>query len=281
MKIKKIFNNNSLLAINEEQEEQVLFGKGIGFKASVNDIVAMDKVEKIFIYKNEDEVARLTKLLKNVSEDIVRLSFHIVEFCQKNSKTKVNDYLFVTLADHLSYAFYAYDHNQVNPNLIMWEIKRYYPKEFELGVQAVDYIEKETGKRFNEFEAGNIALHLINSQMNLLSDTDKSNVIKVIKKINDIMNIIKYSFNIDLDIHSFEYERLVYHLKFFLTRMDNHKKKTNETNELLFKEIILKFPKEFECACKIEKYLGGMMDIDEYLYLTIHIVRVVNLNKTE
>jgi len=279
MKIKKIFNNNSLLAVNDKQEEQVLFGKGIGFKANVNDEVAMNKVEKVFIYKNKDEVDRLTNLLKNVSEEIVRLSFHIVEFCQKNSTSKVNDYLFVTLADHLSFAFKAYDNNQINPNLIMWEIKRYYPKEFQLGLHALDYIEEETGKRFNEFEAGNIALHLINAQINLVSENDKNNVIKVTKKINDIMNIIKYSFNIDLDVNSFEYERLVYHLKFFLTRIDNKIKKQNEANVLLFKEIILKFPKEFECVCKIEKYLNEKMDIDEYLYLTIHIVRVVSINK--
>ena len=93
------------------------------------------------------------------------------------------------------------------------------------------------------------------------------------------MNIIKYSFNIDLDITSFEYERLVYHLKFFLTRIDGQSRKVNQANKLLLDEVILKFPKEFECVCRIEKYLEEKLDIDEYLYLTMHIARVVHINK--
>lgn len=279
MKIKKIFNNNSLLAVNEKSEEQVLFGNGIGFKASVGDLVNEAKVEKVFVYKNSDETDRLTNLLKNVSEEVVRLSFDIVEYCQNNSATELNDYLFVTLTDHLNFAIKAYDNNQINPNLIMWEIKRYYPKEFELGLKALDYIEDETGKRLNEYEAGHIALHLINAQINKVSEVDKNNAIKITKKIDDIMNIIKYSLKTELDISSFEYERLVYHLKFFLTRIDKEKPSVNEANKLLFDEVIQKFPKEFECVVKIEKYLENKMNIDEYLYLTMHIARVNNIKK--
>jgi beta-glucoside operon transcriptional antiterminator len=192
---------------------------------------------------------------------------------------KLNDYLFVTLTDHLNFAIKAYDNKQINPNLIMWEIKRYYPKEFQLGLKAIDYIEDETGKRLNEFEAGHIALHLINAQINKLSDVGNNSVVKITKRIDDIMNIIKYSFNIDLDISTFEYERLVYHLKFFLTRIDRQKKPANPANKFLLKEVIIKFPKEFECVCKIEKYLESKLNDDEYLYLTMHIARVVNVVK--
>ena len=279
MRIKTIFNNNSLLAVNDNHEEQVLFGNGIGFKAKVNDVISMDKVEKVFIYKNHDEIDRLTNLLKNVPEDIVRLSFEIVEYCQNNSTIPLNDYLYVTLTDHLNYAFNAYENNHVNPNLIIWEIKRYYPKEYQLGIKALEYIEEEKGIKLNEHEAGHIALHLINAQINQLNDVNKNNVIKVTQKINDIMNLIKYSFGISLDVSSFEYERLVYHLKFFLSRINSEKKEVNGANKLLFDEVILKFPKEFECVCKIEKYLKQKMDIDEYLYLTMHIARVVHINK--
>lgn len=275
VKIKRVFNNNSVLAVDNTGCEKVFFGNGIGFKASASDPVNMDKVEKTFVYEKKEDSSRLSHLLSNVPEDIVSISFQIIEMCQKHIKTAMSDYIYVTLTDHLNFAIEMHDKDQVNPNMIMWEIKRYYPKEFKLGLKAIDYIEHVTGKRLSEFEAGHIALHLINAQLSG-SDITKNNVVEITKKINDIMNIIKYEFNVVLDDTSFDYERFIYHLKYLLSRLQSGEKKTHTVNAFLLEQVVDQYPKEHKCLGKIEKYLGQSLDIDESLYLTMHIIRIVS-----
>jgi len=278
MKIRRIFNNNSILAIDQNGEEKVLFGKGIGFKANVGDNVDSKKVEKTFVYKNEEANSRLKNLINDVPSDIVSLAFDIVDYCKNNIKTPMSDYLYVTLTDHLNMAFKLHNQGHVSPNLIMWEIKRFYPKEYKLGLKVLEYIYEETGKKLDEFEAGHIALHLINAQLNTSESTTKNDVLNITKKINEIMNVIKYNLNVELDNTTFEYERFVFHLRHFLTRINKPNKKEHSINKFIFEQVIEEYPKEYECVKKIQTYLGQKLDIDEKLYLTMHIARVVNTN---
>lgn len=276
VRIKRIFNNNAILAADDSGGEKVFFGSGLGFKANVGEAINMDKVEKTFAYENDEGSSRLQRLLNNVPENVISLSYNIVEYCQNNLQHQMSDYLFVTLTDHLNFALQMYDRGQVNPNMIMWEIKRYYPKEFELGQRALTFIYEETGKQLDEYEAGHIALHLINAQLNSGDSALKSNVVEITHKINEILNIIKYRFKVEMDIKSFDYERLVFHLRHFLTRISGDNKSSNSTNEFLLEQVVAKYPEEFKCAKKIGEYLGKDLDIDENLYLTMHIARVVN-----
>ena len=47
MRIKKVFNNNVVLVVNNLREEQVVMGKGIGFNKYPKDIVDTSKIENI------------------------------------------------------------------------------------------------------------------------------------------------------------------------------------------------------------------------------------------
>ena len=69
----------------------------------------------------------------------------------------------------------------------------------------------------------------------------------------DILNIIKYTFGIELDESSLSYERFMTHLKFFFQRI---KKNTqiNDDNDFIYQEIRKKYTKAYECAEKIENY---------------------------
>ena len=48
MKVKKVFNNNILLAEDEQMLETVLMGKGIGFAMKPGDTPDESKIDKIF-----------------------------------------------------------------------------------------------------------------------------------------------------------------------------------------------------------------------------------------
>ena len=99
-------------------------------------------------------------------------------------------------------------------NSMLWEIKHYYSHEFQIGQEAIAIIRRYTGIEMPVDEAGFIAMHILNSELDI--DMDLSRLITRI--IQDVLNIITYHFHIVIDEESLDYERFVTHLKFFIQR---------------------------------------------------------------
>ena len=96
--------------------------------------------------------------------------------------------------------------------------------------------------------------------------------------LQDMLNIVKYTFHVALDEESLSYERFVTHLKFFIQR--TLKRQCYPTEELELYELYRKkAPKSYECAKKIKKYMEEKTDTEvtdeEMMYLTVHISRVI------
>ncbi|MCM1989500.1 BglG family transcription antiterminator LicT [Oceanirhabdus seepicola] len=273
MIIKKIFNNNAVLAKDASKHESVVVGCGIGFKKKVGDEIDENLVEKTFILKQKEISEKFKLLLEDVPVEYVSLSYDIIEYAKNILKVKLNDYIYITLTDHISNALKLFEEGLNCSNVLIWEIKKFYPKEFAVGLKALDFIESETDKRLPENEAGNIALHLINAQVNSSSDKVE-NMRDMTTKIMDILNIVKYTYNIELDDKSLSYERFITHLRFFFKRLNKEEKRESEHDDFLLKQGKAKYKKAYNCMLKIEKYLEKELNDEEKLYLTLHIQRV-------
>ena len=86
------------------------------------------------------------------------------------------------------------------------------------------------------------------------------------------MTIIRYTYNIEIDENSLNYDRFITHLRFLLKRL-NDDNMIESDNDLL-EQVKEKYKKAYNCMLKIEKFLEVDMSNDEKLYLTIHIQRV-------
>ena len=96
--------------------------------------------------------------------------------------------------------------------------------------------------------------------------------------IQNILNIVKFHFNIELDEYSLHYERFITHLKFFAQRILSGKVvKSDDAN---FCEMIKEQYKDaYLCAEKVKKYIlkefNHEISDEEIMYLTVHIKRIV------
>jgi beta-glucoside operon transcriptional antiterminator len=272
MIIKKIFNNNAIVAKDSDKHEFVVMGCGIGFKKNIGEKVDENLIEKTFILKQKDASEKFKLLLEDVPSEYVSLCYDIIEYAKNILDVQLSDYIYVTLTDHINNALKMLD-EQINiTNPLIWEIKRFYHKEFEVGLKALEFIEEELGKKLPEDEAGNIALHLINAQVNS-SYNNIEDVAQQTKKIQDILNIVKYTYNTTLDEKSISYERFVTHLRFFFQRLSKREKVEAE-DDFLLRQVKEKYRKAYDCMLKVEKYLETELSDEEKLYLTIHIQRV-------
>ena len=272
MQIKKIFNNNVVLSeINNK--EVVVMGKGIAFGKRNGNFLEKEKIEKVFQLQNSNNTERFKELLKDVPMSLVSLSSDIIEYAKNILDTDFKEYMYITLTDHLNFAINRAKENISYVNALKWDIKKYYPKEYGVGMKALNLIKEELDVDFTEDEAVNIALHFINASDKIqLNET-----IQVIKMTEDILNIIKYSYNQSLDEETLSYERFMTHLKFFFQRLMKNVQVVGE-DDFIFNEVKNKYSKAYECTKRVEKYLlenfKRELTKEEKAYLTIHIQRI-------
>ena len=279
MFIKTVFNNNSIIAINEKNEELVLFGCGIGFKASKGNQVDDSKIEKTFTLTEDNNEAtnRLSKLLVNIPDEITSVSFKVIEYIENNSKKELSNFLYVTLMDHINMAVKLYKDNITNPNLMMYEIQKYYPEEFELAERSRKFINENLGIELSEYEIGHIALHIINAQINNNNNSYDLSALDLTKKIKDIVNIIRLRFKLKFENDSLLYDRLIYHLKYLILSISSqeHEKTDVELDSDMINSLFKKYPDVLKCVIKVEHYLQTELNMNEKFFLMIHIIRVL------
>ena len=278
MIIKKIFNNNAVVAKDCANREIVAMGCGIAFKMNIGEVLDESKIEKTFILKEKEASERFKLLLEDVDSEIVSLCYDIIEYAKNILDVELNDYVYVTLTDHINNAIKLQKDGFNTSNVIIWEIRKFYSKEYAIGIKALEFIQEELGVELPEDEAGNIALHLINAQVNKRCNI-KKDVSKQTKMINDILNIVRYTYNINLDENSLSYERFITHLRFFFQRLNKKEFYCDEENEedsedFLLNRVKKKYKNAYSCMLKVEKYLEIELSNEEKLYLTLHIQKV-------
>lgn len=272
MVIKQIFNNNVILAKDSSKNEIVAMGCGIAFRKKVGDAININMIEKTFILKQKETSEKFKLLLEDIPAEHVSLCYDIIEYAKNILNVDLNDYIYVTLTDHISYALKLNKDGIYRSNVLLWEIKKFYPKEYKIGLKAIELIEDETHQRLPEDEAGSIALHLVNAQINKALNT-REDASKLTEMVQDILNIVKYTYNIPLDENSLNYERFITHLRFFFKRL-NKKEVVESEDDFLLEQVKSKYRQAYECMLSIEKYLGIELTDSEKLYLTLHIQRV-------
>ena len=238
-------------------------------------ILNMQKEEKTFILKHNETSEKFKILLEDIPVDYVSISYDIIEYAKNILNVQFNDFIYVTLTDHLNFAIQRYRENISYVNALQWEIKKFYPKEYGIGLKALEFINDELGIKFSEDEAANIALHLVNARIN--SKNEIGETMQLVKMTQDILNIIKYTFGIELDESSLSYERFMTHLKFFFQRIMKNTQ-INDDNDFIYQEVRKKYIKAYQCAEKIENYFlktyKRKLSEEEKTYLAIHIQRI-------
>ncbi|MGW8459161.1 BglG family transcription antiterminator LicT [Bacillus atrophaeus] len=274
MKIAKVYNNNVVSVINEHDKESVIMGRGIAFQKKAGDKVDEGRIEKIFTLENKDVSEKFKTLLYEIPLECMEVSEEIISYAKMRLGKKINDSIYVSLTDHINFAIERHKKGLDIKNALLWEIKRLYKEEFSIGKEALLMVEKKTGISLPEDEAGFIALHIVNAELN----EEMPNIINITKVMQEILSIVKYHFNIEFDEESLYYYRFVTHLKFFAQRLFNGTY-MESSDDFLFETVKEKYHHAYKCTEKIKQYIQKEYDheltSEELLYLTIHIERVV------
>lgn len=274
MKIEKIINNNIVSAFNEEGQEVVLMGRGIGFGKKAGYSIDIEQVEKVFCMETKKSSDQLKLILGEVPLEHAQITNEIVAYAKERLETKLNENIYVTLTDHISYAIKRQSHGTVYHNALIWEIKKFYTQEYKVGLYAVKLIEERLGINLGEDEAGTIALHIVNAEFN----TTMNKAVDITKLIRSCISIVKYHYNIQMNEEDINVERFVTHLKFFAQRIFADRMLLDE-DDVFNQTIVTKYSQYFEGSELIRDLIKKEYDIEitreEMIYITVHIGRIV------
>ncbi len=273
MIIEKVINNNIVSAYDETGREVVVMGRGLGFGVKAGAPINEAKIEKVFRIKSQSIAEQFKELLANMPLEHAQISNDIISYAKSKLKLKLNQSIYVTLTDHINFAIDRYSRGINLENALLWEIKRFYPQEYELGRYAVALIKERLQISLPDDEAGFIALHFVNAEYG----TDISDAVHFPNQMKDILDIVTNELGIELDEGTLHYERFITHVKFLLQRVYRKELLDNEEEELA-DMMRRKYPKEFECSRKIAEYIEKTVNCrlsgEEVMYLAIHIRRV-------
>ncbi|MFR4002517.1 MAG: BglG family transcription antiterminator LicT [Romboutsia timonensis] len=281
--IKKVYNNNVILAFeNSSKKEVILTGCGIGFGKKPNDTVDDSKIEKKFVIQDNNFESKVNKLASEIPEEVFAVSSAIIEYAEKNLNTTLDEYIYISLTDHIYFALKRYKENLPIKNELLYELRRIHKKEYEIGKWAIEYINKTFNVNFLIDEAGLIAMHIINA--NYRESTNKSCLIMNI--INQILDIIKNYYSIEFIEDEINFDRLLTHLKFFAKRLIDKTESIDTNNNGLLEIVKVQYKESYDCVKQIKSFIEEnytyKVNDDEVLYLILHINRVIsviNFNK--
>ncbi len=163
LRINKILNNNAVVII-EEGTEKIVLGAGIAFQKGKNDLIQESKIEKIFILKNETK--QFQELLESLPESYITIAEEIISYAEEFLEVELNSHIHIALTDHLAFAIDRMKKGIAIRNRLLSEVKILYPKEYEIGVWAINQVEKKLGIQLPIDEAGYIGLHIHTGTMN-------------------------------------------------------------------------------------------------------------------
>ncbi|WP_240193775.1 PRD domain-containing protein [Bacillus sp. PDNC022] len=251
MEIIKVLNTSVVLAKRDDGKEIIVMGKAIGFKNKPGSLIQESDIQKIYVLEDQSTSNDLAELMRETPEEFLIMTDEIISYAKRRLSTHLNEHLYISLTDHLFMATKRFKENLTIQNRLLWEVKKFYPEEFSIGLHALELIEKQLGIQLPEEEAANIAFHLVNAQQ---TKDNLNQIVMMTNMVKDILNIIKMHYKIDIPTDTINYSRFLTHLQFFVQRLLENKMLETDDHDLI-DQIMRKYPEEVKCVEKIEKYI--------------------------
>lgn len=278
-----MLNNNVVIALKDDGTELVLMGTGLGFQKKVGNHIDDEKIQKTFELKGDLDSLRVEEMLSEIPEDIIEMSYRILKKSKEKLNKEMNETAFLSFADHLHTAIQRSEKNIQLKNFLLWDIKRFFPKELAIAQEGIRWVNEEMNTNLSEDEAGFLTLHIVNAEI----DNSSEDAIKLTQLIEEILTTIKYTLKINFVEQDIYFQRFITHLRFFSERVirasNGEHEEDNRVESELFELITTKYKEAYIATKKVVELLANRWNYevspDEQVYITIHLARIMDKSK--
>ena len=140
MKVFQVLNNNVAIVRLDDGEQAIAMGKGLVFNKKKGDRLNKQQVDKLFKLEGQNQEENIALLLlHDVPIDFITTTYEIVEHAKINYQFLTQEYIYVTLTDHIYWAYKRLENNELNNNLIP-NMEKQYPVEYQISKDALAII---------------------------------------------------------------------------------------------------------------------------------------------
>ncbi|PUU94659.1 MAG: transcriptional antiterminator [Halanaerobium sp.] len=272
-KVKKVFNNNVILAEKgAEKQELILIATGIGFASSKGDIFTKDdyQIKQEFVPLAGEKRSNYFQLLEEVDSKIIQATEEIINMVNEELDEDINQYIRIGLTDHIAFTLKRIKEGLEIINPFLMETRTLYKKEFQLARKSVKILENNFEISIPEGEIGFIAFHIHGA----INNSEVSKTVKNTSIIKQLVAKVEEELGQELEYDSLNYARLVNHLRFALERIESRENNTNPLLENIKKD----FKESYQLAGKLAEIIESRFDYqvpeDEKGYLALHLHRL-------
>ncbi|MGA9289472.1 MAG: PRD domain-containing protein [Anaerobacillus sp.] len=270
--IKKILNNNVVIAISDQTNEVVLTGKGIGFNQKQGEQLDESKVDKYFILIDKNEQEQYKLLVPHVPESFIAVMNDAISLIGEKLDAELDEHIHVSLTDHLSFAIKRLRQGLDVKYPFLIETQTMYPKEYTIAEEVIQMLNYKLDVSLPDGEIGFVALHIHSAVTN--RSVGKLN--KYSALINRLVTVIEESLRIQISRTGIDYLRLVRHLRHAIERSELNQ--SVEAHERLEKVLKEEYPLCYNLSWKLikimQKDLQTKFPDAEAVYLTMHLQRL-------
>lgn len=272
-RVKKIFNNNVILAEkNTEKQELILIATGIGFSSKKGDLFTKDdyQIKQEFVPLKGDKRSNYFQLLEEVDSKIIQATEEIITMVNQELEEDINQYIRIGLTDHIAFTLKRIKEGLEIINPFLMETRTLYKTEYQLAQKAVKILEARFELSIPEGEIGFIAFHIHGARNN----SEVSKTVKNTSIIKELVAKVEEELGAELEYDSLNYARLVNHLRFALERIESQENNNNPLLENIKKD----FKETYRIAGQLAEIIEARFDYrvpeDEKGYLALHLQRL-------
>ena len=274
MDILRVFNNNVVLARDGDQEV-ILTGRGLGFKAKPGQRVDDTKVVRKFVPSDGRDPDHVAELIADIPPETIRLVTEAMARVGLGKQAEESPTLVMALTDHVVGALRRAKRGMTVEYPLDAEVRSLYAEEYVQGEALVSALNAKLNGVLPRSEAVAFALHMVNAGF---SNGDLSYTYTMTGVIQQMLAIIEHTYHVSLGQHNVSVGRFITHLRYLFVRIYQGRQLDSEP-EPIVEAIRQSYPDEVRCAKKIaevvELRLGSSLTPAEIAYLALHVARVV------
>ncbi|PJM79417.1 PRD domain-containing protein [Bifidobacterium scaligerum] len=274
MEILRVFNNNVVLAKDDDGGEVILTGRGLGFQAKPGQRVDASKIVRTFVPSDGRDPDHLAQMLSDIDPEIIRIVVDAMKQAGLGERETGSTTLVMALSDHLAGAVERQRRGIVVEYPLVGEISNLYPKEYEQGCALLQAINGKLPEPLPAGEETSLAMHLVNAGF---ATGDLTYTYTMTGVIQQMLDIIEHTYGLTLDRESVNVGRFITHLRYLFIRIHQNRQLADEPAPII-NAIRDAYPEALRCASTIGRLLELRLDADvsedEVAYLAMHVARV-------
>ncbi len=249
MKFVKAFNNNVALVEDGTGVEWIIMGTGVGFQMKKGDHIPEENIRRKFVAEQSSIRKPLMQVLNEIDSNVLDVSVEIIKNAESSLQVTFNNNIYLTLADHLSFAIKRSNERIDYADANRWEVKNLYPKEYEAAKEAIRQVFDRLDVLLPKSEETFLTYHFVNGQQE--KKTKMEETVKMTELINRVIEIVQYHFQIKLDEDSLNYTRFVTHLRyFFIRQLKDDAVEKEEVDRTLLELVKTKYERAYQAVEK-------------------------------